>query len=153
MPWDTASFDPAELIVANNDDSPVVTCLHGSHWTNFLNIDPNKNIENIDGWVDFLDRQSEVFGSVNAENLPSAVNQLFYYDYAQTFWTGNTLAINLSDVLHQALDCHTKEFLISVRKDLTPKNCEGGNISLYEEKREFTTFKVSHDDETVQITF
>ena len=153
MPWDKASIDPSSLVVLNKEDSLKITCLHGSHWTNFLNIDPDRNIDNLDGWVDFLDRQSEVFGSVNAENLASAVNQLFYYEYSKSFWEGNTLTINLSDVLYQALDFHNNEFFISVKKDTTPKNCDGGNIFLYEEKRDFVTFKVVHEGDKVQITF
>lgn len=152
-PWDEVGLDARKLVVANEEESAKMTCLHGTHWTNFLNLDPDKSAENLPGWVDFMERQSQVFGSVNAHDLPEAVNQLFYHEFAISSWEENTLTVDLSKVLENALDCHKKEFFLSVKKGISPKTCEGGTLSLHQEKNDFITYKICHEGELVRIAF
>ncbi len=153
MPWDAVNLDPSTLLVSNEEESNKMTCLHGSHWTNYLNLDPKKSIDNLPGWIDFLNRQAEVFGSINAETLAQAVNQLFYHEFAKATWNGSTMNIDLSEVKNQALECHEKEFFLSVKKEISPKECVGGTLLLWEEHKSFNVYKIRHNEWEVSVSF
>ncbi len=153
IPWDTLSANAFERPVFTKETSPKFSCFQGTHWTNHLNLDPKKNLDNLPGWLDLYERQSQHFGSVLSDGLAEAVNQHFYYEFAEMNWEGSRLCLDLSEVLHQALDCHKKEFFLSVKKGLTPKECQGGTLSLYEEKKEFNTYKICHEGEKLSVLF
>ncbi len=153
IPWDEVAVDPKALLEFNPEKQKFPSCLHGSHWTNFLHLDPKDNGKYLDGWVDFYKRQGEVFGSVNSDTLADAVNQHFYYEFARTQWEKNTLTIDLSEVKNQALECHEKEFFLSVKKEIAPKECVGGTLSLWEEHKEFNVYKICHNEWSVSVSF
>ena len=150
MPWEAYDIDPDTLQIFNTDESKR-SCLHGSHWTNYLRFNPKRNLEGVKGWTDFYNRQAEMFGGVNAQTLAEAVNQLFYYEFAKLEVCDKEAVIDLSEMNEQKLDCHINEFFISFKKGTEPIACEGGDISLYEEHKEFNTYKIVHDADTVKI--
>lgn len=151
IPWDAYDADPTLLGNVWREDSDENSCLHGSHWTNHLRFNPKRNAENVKPWADFLNGQGEVFGTVLADTLEDGVNQLFYHQFAKAVIEGDTVTVDLTDVLENKLDCHKNEFLISMTKDVTPKCCEGGDISLYEEHGNFNTYKVRHTEGKITI--
>jgi hypothetical protein len=59
--------------------------------------------------------------------------------------------IDLSEVEKQKLDCHKNEFFISFRAGFKPSSCQGGEISLHEERDGFKTYKIKHTAQTVRI--
>ena len=151
IPWDAYDADPTLLGNVWREDSDENSCLHGSHWTNHLRFNPKRNAENVKPWADFLNGQGEVFGTVLADTLEDGVNQLFYHQFAKAVIEGDAVTVDLTDVLENKLDCHKNEFLISMTKDVTPKCCEGGDISLYEEHGDFNTYKVRHTEGKITI--
>ncbi len=153
IPWDEVSANAFERPVFCEENTTRFSCFQGTHWTNHLNLDPKKNLENLPGWLDLYRRQSEHFGCVLADGLAEAVNQHFYREFAKMTWEENRAVIDLSQVLEKAIEGHKKEFFLSVKKDLSPKACRGGTLSLYEEKEEFITYKICHEGERVKITF
>ncbi len=153
VPWDEAAVDPKTMLEFDPGKQKVPSCFHGSHWTNFLHLDPKENGKYLDDWADFYKRQGEVFGSVNSRNLAEAVNQHFYYEFARTRWEDKVLSIDLSEVKNKALDCHKNEFFLSVKKPLSIERCEGGELSFYEEKEAFCTYQIKHSDSTVKLWF
>lgn len=155
MPWEAYDIDPSTLKTFNGGETDRKICLHGSHWTNYLRYNPQNNFEGVSKWVDFYKRQGEVFGSMNADSLAEAVNQLFYYEHAKMICDSEKkeCRIDLSDVLDIALDCHKKEFFLSVKHGMTPSYCEGGEISTYEKHGEFDIYKIYHNSNKVIIRF
>jgi hypothetical protein len=128
-------------------------CLHGSHWTNYLRYNPENNFEGVPKWADFYKRQGEVFGSMNAETLADAVNQLFYHEFAKTELGENECVIDLSEVMKNAIDCHKNEFYISLRNPIDIKTCEGGEVTFYEEHNEFCIYKIVHFTDKLKLIF
>ena len=151
MPWEAYDFDAETLCTFNQLDDTRKSCLHGSHWTNFLRYNPKRNFENIPMWKSFFDRQGEVYGSMNSTTLAEAVNQAFYYQFAKTEEKDGEILIDLTEVEKNKLDCHKDEFFISFLHGTVPAKCEGGEISLYEKHEEFDVYKVTHTENRIFI--
>ena len=150
-PWEGYDIDPstfADYNVTNNDG-----CVFGLHWTNLLRYNPKNNPEQIEPWVNYIKRQAEIFGLMGAENITAAINQQFYYQGAKMEFSDGAVDIDLSAIEAEHVDCHKNEFFISIKNGITPKSCEGGEISLYREQKEFKTYKVCHSDWRVKINF
>ena len=60
--------------------------------------------------------------------------------------------VGMSKLLKLDFDGLKKEFYISLKKGVTPKSCVGGEIELYEEKRDFNTYKIIYTSEKITIT-
>ena len=59
--------------------------------------------------------------------------------------------IDLSKIEAERVDCHKNEFFISFKNGVAPKSCEGGEISLYREQKEFKTYKIVHTADKVTV--
>lgn len=149
MPWDGYDLDPTEFFdyIETNTDS----CVFGLHWTNLLRYNPARNFEQVKPWADYIKRQVEIFGLVNAKNIVESINQQFYYQMAKLDVADNVITVDLSEVEKNKIDCHKNEFFISFKKGVDPKSCEGVEISLYENHADFDTYKVVHADKTEKI--
>lgn len=153
MPWDACDIDPDTLALYYEDEANDNACIQGSHLTNYLRYDPKKNEENLAGWLRFYKRNSEVYGSMLADDLASSVNQLFYHTFAKVKEENGKIIVDLTDVEKNKIDCHVDEFFISFRRGFVPVNCIGGEISLCEKHNEFDTYKIKHEKSKVEITF
>lgn len=153
LPWDESASDPEAVEIQNTEDAKRKICLYGAHWTNFLNLDPKKNGDLLGKWSDFMHRQGEVFGSMNADHLPQAVNQLFYSEYAKAEYSENQIRFDLTEVDQKKLDCHKNEFFLSVKNEKEPVSIEGGALSLYETHGEFKIYKIEHNELFVTVKF
>jgi hypothetical protein len=143
VPWDAYDIDPETFpdYISNCYDS----CIFGMHWTNLLRFNPKKNPEQVPLWADYVKRQGEIYGLVNAKDIREAANQQFYYEMANVTYGENFVEIDLSALDGNVVDCHKNEFFLSVKRGLAPSAIEGGEIAVYEEKRDFVTYKVSHE--------
>ena len=151
IPWNAYDFDPLVLDNFYLDGSHDNSCIQGTHWTNFLRFNPTRNHENIDRWVKYYEKQSEVFGSALANDLPEAVNQLIHREHSRVTETAEGYEIDLSSVLATEFSALTDEFLVSFTKDEVPVACDGGSIDLYEEKKDFRTYKISYNTPVITI--
>ena len=143
-PWNACDVDPDTF--ADYTETTAGGCVFGLHWTNLLRFNPKKNPEQIPAWANYVKRQGEVFGLLNAKNIIEAINQFFYHLNAKMTFGEGFVDIDLSAIEKERVDCHNNEFFVSFKKGVTPTRCEGGEISLYEEKSEFVTYKVLHKD-------
>ncbi len=148
-PWDAYDVDPATF--ADYTNTNFNGCVFGLHWTNLLRYNPKKNPEQIEPWVNYIKRQGEIFGLVGAKNITEAINQQFYYQNAKMTVADSIIDIDLSAIEAEHVDCHKNEFFISFKNGVEPKSCEGGEISLYREQKEFKTYKVAHVGWNVKI--
>jgi hypothetical protein len=153
LPWDESASDPEAVEIQNTEDAKRKICLYGAHWTNFLNLDPKKDEDLLGKWGEFMHRQGEVFGSMNADDLAQAVNQLFYSEYAKAEYSENEIRFDLTEVDEKKLDCHKNEFFLSVKNEKELVLVEGGEASLYETHEEFKIYKISHTELFVTVKF
>ncbi|MBO7303825.1 MAG: hypothetical protein J6V09_01190 [Clostridia bacterium] len=151
IPWNAYDFDPDVLGDYYAPGSDRNSCMHGSHWTNFLRFNPKKNVEGVEPWARFYKRQSEIFGSALARDLPEAVNQLIHRAHSTVEKNADGYKIDLSGVSATNFSALTPEFLVSFTKDEVPVACDGGSIDLYEEKKDFRTYKISYNTPVITI--
>lgn len=150
--WNVYDDDPScygDFIIPGHENN---SCVFGMHWTNMLRFNPKNNYKSVKPWVDYFARQGEVFGSMNARDFASSANQQFYASFAKMSFDGNRCVIDLTEVLKRKLACHKNEFFISLKCGITPVKSAGGKILLYEEHKEFTTYKILHDT-AARVTF
>ena len=149
-PWDAYDVDPTNF--GDYDETNNDGCVYGMHWTNLVRFDPVRDFEQVELWANYIKRQSEIFGLVNAQNIVESINQHFYYRMAKMTVDENVITIDLSEVMKNKLDCHNNVMMISFKKEIAPKSCEGGEIELYQEKADFVTYKIKHNADVVKIT-
>ena len=80
-----------------------------------------------------------------------SANQQLYHSFANLSDEGDKVIVDTSYIASKKLEEYTKEFYISFKHGTEPKECLGGEISLYEEKRGFTTYKVTHTEDKIII--
>ena len=62
----------------------------------------------------------------------------------------NVLTLDVSDVERDAIS-KGKEFYISIKNDLQPKNAIGAKIEVYDKQDDFTTYKISEFDRVIKV--
>ena len=125
----------------------------GFHWTNFLRLDPQRNMENLDGWIKYFNRQSEIFGNMLSRDVGFASNQAVYSRYAKLTVDGNKYTIDLSKVDATEALSLLDHFYVSVKGQVKPDSCVGGDISIYEKKKWHTNYEIKRDEHSKIITF
>lgn len=151
MPWDKYDVDIGKLPDAIRPGEKNLWGLIALHWTNFLRLDPEENFKYLPDWIEYFKRQSEIFGGMISRNFEFSAIQQFYYQFAKIDANDGAYTVDLSSLLAQNFDEIKKEFYISLKNDVLPKSCEGGEISLYEEKRDFKTYKITYSGDKVRI--
>lgn len=151
VPWNAFDVDPDYLEPFNTESFRRTDI--GLHWPNLLRWNPEKNMEYLPKWVNFFNRQTEVFGTMLSKDGYFAASQAVYNRYAKLSFVENKCVIDLSDVDAQNARALKQEFYISFKNGVAPKGITGGSICEYETKKEFKTYKVVRDgSDTVVIT-
>ena len=150
-PWNAYDDDPRVYGDFIRLGHPNNSNVFGMHWTNLLRFNPKKNKEVVPLWADYFARQAEVFGSMNARDLASSVNQQFYNSYASLEFCDGVISVDLTKTLAKKPKGFKNEFYVSFKKNAAPKGCVGGSISLFEEHKEFNTYKILHTGDRVDI--
>lgn len=151
--WDVYDIDiskiPDVMLAGEKNHWPCLVL----HWTNFLRLDPKENLEYLQPWVDYFKRQSEIFGLMISRDFDFYFNQQIYYQFARVEESESGVVIDLSELPTLPEDVLKKEFYLSVKKGGEIKSCEGGDISLYEEKREFNNYRILPYGDRIEILF
>jgi len=94
-------------------------------------------------WVDYFNRQADVFGVMLARDITFAGSQALYNRFAKVEQTENTCTIDFTEVdAKQAIGLRN-EFYISFRNGTKLGELVGGRIEVYETRKDFTTYKVT----------
>nr|MBQ4319526.1 hypothetical protein [Clostridia bacterium] len=153
VPWDAFDVDPRYLKLGITEDTEKPTTDYCLHWTNFIRYDPENNMERLDLWVDYFNRQADVFGVMLARDITFAGSQALYNRFAKLDITDNTCTIDLSEVDSKQAVGLKNEFYISIKNGVLPESCFGGSIELYETKQQFRTYKITRNNTTtVKLT-
>ena len=151
FPWEAYDVDPR---YADDFMKPGEKGVWGTliwHWTNLIRYNPENNMENLPKWVEWVNKQAEIFGCMISRDFIFSANQQLYHHFADISECEGGIKIDLSYITSKKLEEYTKEFYISFKNDIIPKSCLGGEISLYEEKRDFKTYKITHTGDEVVV--
>ena len=150
-PWEGYDLDPDLLMPFVHEDNFGGTNMVGMHWTNLLRLNPKRDFEYLPEWNAYFDRERETFGTMIARDVEFSVTQQFYNLYSTVDYSDGRFVIDVSKAVSNKTSPCKDEFYISLVKDMTPKSCLGGEISLYEEHKEFNTYKIAHTDTRVTV--
>ena len=153
VPWNAYDFDPEML----TDIAPTAIAskrsVFGLHWPNFIRYNPKRYLDHVPAWVDYLNRQAEYFGCMLSRDIAFASNQELHSKWARVEYTPNGCVIDLKEVAKLDFDKIERVFFVSVKKGKEPKECIGGEISLYEEHGDFNNYRIEYDADTVELRF
>ncbi len=139
--WNAYDVEPKYLPLGLCGDEEFPKTDFCFHWTNFLRYHPESNFERIPEWVKYFNRQAEVFGTMLSRDTAFAESQALYNRFATLVFEDGKCIIDASAVDAKNAIGKKDEFYISFKNDVTPKSCTGAEISLYETKNEFKTYK------------
>ena len=151
FPWEAYDVDPR---FAADFMKPGQRGVWGTviwHWTNLIRYNPENNMENLPKWVEWVNKQAEIFGCMISRDFIFSANQQLYHSFASVDCEGDRVVVDTSYIASKKLEEYTKEFYISFKHGTEPKECLGGEISLYEQKRDFKTYKVTHTEDKIII--
>lgn len=139
----------SDLPLFNEEGRPFAYAVMGSHWANFVRLDPKDNFEYVDKWVDYFKRQGSRFGVMLSKNIAFAASQAQYYAHTKMNFKDNTLTLDISSVDKQGAIELSDEFYISIENSLTPTSCEGADLSVYQKQDGYTTYKIKRSEKEI----
>jgi len=152
IPWNAFDVDPDYLGLFNTEENAFTD--YGIHWPNLLRWNPEKNLEYLPKWINYFNKQAEVFGTMMAKDVLFAASQAVYNRYAKVDFMDGKYIIDLADVDKQNARALKNEFYVSFKSRELPTACVGGVISLYETKKNFVTYKIERNGaNTVTVQF
>lgn len=152
-PWDAYAIDPDVMLPFVSERNYGETNIIGMHWTNLLQFNPKKNLAFLPAWVDYINREREVFGTMIAKDIAESANQQLYHLYSEVDISDGRCFINVAEACKRKNSPDQNSFYISFAKGITPLTCTGGSIALFEEHKDFNTYLVAHNDTRVTISF
>ncbi len=131
IPWNEYASDPRAL--------PVITGVFGCHFPNILHIDPRRNYEVVDRWVEYFEKCAEEFGVILSEDMNFLATQSLFLSFANVEKREDGLAIDISAVPEATGKSNC--FYISAHKPI--KSYTGCDIELYKTHSAFINYKVT----------
>lgn len=150
-PWEGYDLDPDLLMPFVDVRNHGGTNMVGMHWTNLLRLNPKRDFDYLPEWINYFNRERETFGTMIAKDVEFSVTQQFYSLYSKVNICEGKCIIDVSEACAKKTKPCKDEFYISFTKDISPKFCLGGEISLYEEHKKFNTYKVVHIAKQLEI--
>lgn len=129
-PWDEYASDFMAL--------PKATCMVGTHWPNYLHLDPKKNLELLERNAEYFKSCADVFGSMMSRDLGFYSTQALYKRFAKTEEKDGVFTVDVSAVPKPI--GNLGKFYISAKNPV--KNHSGCEISLYEIKETHLTYEI-----------
>ena len=151
MDWDVYDVDIKKLPDAVYPGEKNLWGILGLHWTNFLRLNPEENLKYLPDWIEYFERQSQIFGAMISRDFEFSVIQQYYYHFTEVEYHNGEYTLDVTKLLAQNFDNIKKEFYISLENGVEPKKCLGGKIELYEEKQNFKTYKITDFEKKIAI--
>ena len=147
IPWDAYDVDPRLLEISTKENGKEIFPSFVGHLTNFIRFNPENNFERVDDWANYFLKQAEEFGIMLARDIEFSAAQALYQRFAEISEDENTVTIDASTVDSMKTIAEKNIVYVSIRNGKVPTVCDGGEISLYEEKRDFKTYKIVRNGE------
>ncbi|MBE6645483.1 MAG: hypothetical protein E7612_08955 [Ruminococcaceae bacterium] len=153
IPSDAPDVDPRYIREFAEEGEEVFGEVMGMHWANFLHYYPQNNLARLGDWIEYFQRQAEVFGIMLSRDIRFTGNQSIYRNNSKISYEDGRCIVDISDALALDFDDLGKEFYISFKNDSLPKSCEGGKMELYESKNNFKTYKITYENKIIKFSF
>jgi len=151
IPWNACDIDPLLLADCAKEGEENLGIIIDSHWPNYLRFHKEYNLERVENWKKFFERQSEIFGLMVSKDIAFAGNQCIYRNYSKVDVEKNIIKIDVTKASTISPKHTFGEFYVSLKNNLVPKSVNGGSIEIYETHKEFKTYKVKHTSDIVSI--
>ncbi len=138
-PWDEVASDFMAL--------PKATCIVGTHWPNYLHMDPHRSLELTERTAKYFKSCADVFGTILSRDIGHHATQELYKRFARTEEKEGVLTIDISEVPKPI--GNLGKFYISAKKPI--KGCKGGEIKLYETKETHMTYEIIPTADVITI--
>jgi len=137
--WEAYDLNPDKLPTYTEENAGIIC----SHWPNFLRYDPERNIENLESWTAFFNRQAEQFGIMLSRDIAFAHKQLLYKNWCKVTEENGKIKIDFTKVDEVAYGYFDAPVYISVKNNAANFICEGGTVTEYESRKEFKTYEIN----------
>lgn len=125
--WEQYDVDP--IMVRDMPEGYTAT---GLHWVNFLRLNPENNMDNLNGWIKYFTRQSKIYGRIISKDIAFATSQALYERFADVLYDETKCTIRLDKVDSQGALALSDEFYVSTMKSFDIASCDGGVMELYD---------------------
>ena len=139
-PWDECSTDFSAL--------PKAHCIVGTHWPNFLHIDPKKNIELVPRNVEYFKSSTEAWGNMTSRNLGFYSTQALYKRFAKAEERDGCFKIDVSEV--PTPTGNLGKFYVSAREPVSEYS--GCEIALYETRADHLIYEVVPKSDKITLS-
>ncbi len=135
--WEAYDLNPDKLEIRSEEEAGIIC----THWPNFLRLDPDLNLENIEKWKNFFDRQKNEFGVIISRDIAFAHHQQLYRHYCEMTEENGKIKIDFTKADEAAPEWFDAPLYISVKNGITFE-CEGGVMTEYEKLDDFTNYEI-----------
>lgn len=139
LPWDEWGSDFLALPKAN--------CIVGSHWPNYLHVDPKKSIELVPKNAEYFKSSAERWGAMMSKSLGFYSTQALYKRFAKAEETNGGFTIDVSDV--PKARGSLGKFYVSTREPV--KEYSGCTLSLYETRADHLIYEVTPTSNVITL--
>ena len=151
IPWEAYGVDPDTLcdysFAFNNGIEHAERAIYGSHWPNFLQLNPLRNTDTLDAWTRHFKKQAEIFGVMLSKDIAFCASQAVYRKRSVLEYRKDGLVIDLAAVDGAGALGLSDTFHISIENGLKPVCTKGASFSLYETRENFTTYALKRTGE------
>ena len=151
IPWEAYGVDPDTLcdysFAFNNGIEHAERAIYGSHWPNFLQLNPLRNTDTLDAWTRHFKKQAEIFGVMLSKDIAFCASQAVYRKRSVLDFKKDGLVIDLAAVDGAGALGLSDTFHISIENGLKPVCTKGASLSLYETRENFTTYALKRTGE------
>lgn len=154
--WEQYDIDPITLVDQTKKwvgNEAYTNPAMGFHWTNFLRLNPENNMDNLNDWVKYFRRQGTIFGNMLSRDVAFASSQAVYSRFGKVTENGKKVTVDLTEVDSKGSLALRDEFYISTNSPVKAGSCVGGRMSVYEKQPWHTTYKIERENKAQIITF
>lgn len=139
LPWDEWGSDFTAL--------PKTSCVVGSHWPNYLHIDPKKSVELVPKNAEYFKSSAERWGAMMSRDLGFYSTQALYKRFAKAEETNGGFTIDVSDV--PKARGSLGKFYVSTKEPV--KEYSGCALSLYETRADHLIYEVTPTSNVITL--
>ena len=139
IPWDALGVDPQYNKFCNTEDEQRTDL--GYHWPNFLRWNPENNMEYLPKWVDFFEKQAEVFGNMISRDVMFAASQAVYHRYAQISFDRDFCTIYFDELDNHRARALKNEFYVSIKNNFNVKNASAAKLRFTKKRKNLKHIK------------
>lgn len=154
--WDEYDVSPITLFdhsVTQVGDKEYINPATNFHWTNFLRLCPQDNMERVGEWIKYFKRMDNVFGTMLSKDVAFAANQVLYSRFSKVTSDGKKYTIDFTDVDNKGSLGLRDSFHISVKGLIKPDSCVGAKLTLDSHKRYHKNYVFERINNAKTITF